>query len=223
MRVGDIVTLKDRDNWYRNVVFNRLTYSHMNRKKKDETIKDEEYNDHYLVLGYLVTKLVMSVITYNINKEFYVTLRFDMLTPFSDGLDLLQETTEVNRLKIRMLLNKTLEELQKDYGFMYTEEEFKILVKDHKNKFLDTLNSDKSKIFYLDDKVTHHYYEDTYTIRYLSPKREDKWNVILENETETLDLVLTLDDLELVERAKKKDYCLNTTILKEYRFIVTLD
>lgn len=223
MQVGDIVTLKDRDNWYRNVIFNRLTYSHMNRKKKDEAIKDEEYNDHYLVLGYLVTNLVMSIITYNISKEFYVTLRFDMLTPFSDGLDLLHEATEVNLLKIRMMCNKTLEELQEGFGFMYTEEEFEILVKDHKNKFLDTLNSDKSKIFYLDDKVTHQYYEGTYTIRYLSPKREDKWNVILENEKETLDLVVTLDDLKLVERAKKKDYCLNTTILKEFRFVVTLD
>lgn len=139
-----------------------------------------------------------------------------MLTPFSDGIDVVQEATEVNLLKIRMTLNKTVEKLQEEYGFMYSDEEFNKILKEYEDNFLDTLKVDESEIFYVGDKVLHQYYEDVYTIRYLRPQKVDKWNVTLQNEKDTLYLVVTLDDLTLVERAKKKDYCLNTVILRKF-------
>ena len=224
MQVGEIITLKDRDNWYRNTIFNRLIYTHMDCKNKNESVREDEYDGNYLVLGYgySITKLNVNVVTYDINKGYYVKLQFDMLTPFSDGIDVVQEATEVNLLKIRMMLNKTVEKLQEEYGFMYSDEEFNKILKEYEDNLLDTLKVDESEIFYLGDKVLHQYYEDVYTIRYLRPQKGDKWNVTLQNEKDTLYLVVTLDDLKLVERAKKKDYCLNTVILRKFTNMYTI-
>lgn len=74
MQVGEIITLKDRDNWYRNTIFKRLIYTHMDRKNKNESVRDDEYEGNYLVLGYgyTITKLYVSVVTYDINKRYYL-------------------------------------------------------------------------------------------------------------------------------------------------------
>ena len=112
--------------------------------------------------------------------------------------------------------------LQEEYGFMYSDEEFNKILKEYEDNFLDTLKVDESEIFYVGDKVLHQYYEDVYTIRYLRPQKGNKWNVTLQNEKDTLYLVVTLDDLKLVERAKKKDYCLNTVILRKFTNMYTI-
>lgn len=219
MNIGDIITLKRSKHWYINKMLQQLRYSIMQEFNSIllQTMDDEFYNYTYLVLGYCTDKKRKYLCTYVIETNAFIRLSFDLFTDFEDGVEVETLASSVTNIKVKMLTNMTLKELQVSYfPLLKNETRFEKQLKKRQQICLDILKNTDKKIFYVGDKVRHCYYEDVYEIKNITPKYETEvFHMILGNSKETLELVLSTNELELVERTTNKNALLNTVVLQQ--------
>lgn len=201
-KAGLIIKMHNRTHWY--CEKNRYCYAD---NIGDNKPLDELPKNLYVVIGHICLNFTYAVVVYDLGTKIYRMLQFHIFAREEDGLKLVSD----NYIKAQLITLKSLETMQQetDYRFLITDDYENVLRKNRKK--IESLITDSC--YSVGDKVTILYHDGIYEIKSVVAYDLKRYAMVFQNKDCELKLVLPLNELTLVERAKKFDKVQNTDVV----------